>query len=278
MPGAVLVEQLVAVGLKASRRAEEHVHRPCVPCGVKVLAWDRNGQVGEAVEVEVARRYGRPKAVTRFGVVLDARAVLVPELVPGGIQTRGGTVQRVHRTGIDHAAVSSPAAPMARSAKRSPLKSPEARLVPGGAASTVVGSMATLSEGNRSTELVATLAVLLIVPAAVGCTTTGVRGPTAGPDDDEAHVGPAPSWVTSRPRVPGRRRRNTRLRPPRGRMRALRFARARLSYPVCRDLDGRVTGDMPPGPAKRSGRQADEPVDRLGIPLEAARSPRPPPG
>jgi hypothetical protein len=45
-----------------------------------------------------------------------------------------------------------------------------------------------------------------------------------------------------------------------------------------RDLDGRVTGDMPPGPAKRSGRQADEPVDRLGIPLEAARSPRPPPG
>src|SRR2546423_1523911 len=83
--GAVLGPELAAVGGEAVHRAGQDVDgaRAAGP------AVGADGQVVEAVVVEVAARQREPEEVAALGVVGDAGAVLAPELaVTGGESAR----------------------------------------------------------------------------------------------------------------------------------------------------------------------------------------------
>ena len=72
----------------AHGRAVDDIHRPGVADDSHVLPMDPDGQVVEAVVVEVARGESRAEKVARLGHVGDARAVLVPDLAACGGQPR----------------------------------------------------------------------------------------------------------------------------------------------------------------------------------------------
>src|SRR3954471_3670666 len=70
--GAVLVPDLVARGAQAGGRAVDDVDGPGVDDGADVLARDADGQVVEAVVIEVPHRQGGPELIPGAGHAVDA--------------------------------------------------------------------------------------------------------------------------------------------------------------------------------------------------------------
>ena len=94
---AVLVPSPVAGGRQAAAGAAiNHVDR----ADICVLPRDPNGQVFKAIVVEVTGGQRFTKAVVRFGLPVNAEAVLVPNLVAGGRQAAGAAINHVDRSGI----------------------------------------------------------------------------------------------------------------------------------------------------------------------------------
>ena len=62
---------------------------------VRVFQGDPDGQVGEAVTIEVPRGHGEPELVVDLGRALDIRAVLGPDLVPVRSEAVGRSVDQI---------------------------------------------------------------------------------------------------------------------------------------------------------------------------------------
>jgi hypothetical protein len=102
--GAAALEQgLAAGGGQPGRRAEQDGHGPGVAGGADVLARGADGQVEDAVVVEVARRQRRPVLVARLGIGLG-------EQRPAG-EAAAGAHEHVDRAGGDHGADRLPGRP-----------------------------------------------------------------------------------------------------------------------------------------------------------------------
>ncbi len=97
-PAGALEEGLAPGGGDAAAGAEQDGDRAGVVDAADVLAGNADGQVEEAVAVEVAGRQRRPEEVDRFGVVLGE------ELAAGAGEAAGGAVQDVDRAGERDAA------------------------------------------------------------------------------------------------------------------------------------------------------------------------------
>jgi hypothetical protein len=129
-PGAVLGKELAADSVSPSR-TEQHVDRPAAVGGTVVLAGSADGQVGEAVAVEVANVERVAELVVPLGDAGDPRAVLGEELAAGTRQPAAVPYSTFTAPASTTAPTSSnDTTPTARSAKRSPSKSPTASASP----------------------------------------------------------------------------------------------------------------------------------------------------
>src|SRR5688572_25200143 len=75
------MQVLAAGGSKPSRRAENHVHSAGPNHGSQILFWNADGQIDEAVVVEIACRHGSAERFAGRSTVGNAVDVLVPELL-----------------------------------------------------------------------------------------------------------------------------------------------------------------------------------------------------
>ena len=100
--GAVLVPQLVAEVGEAGGRARQHVDRTRTRDRADRVEIGADGQIVEAVGVEVAGGLGLAEQVAHFGGVQDAWTVLVPELVPDRGEPGCGAREHVDHTRSVH--------------------------------------------------------------------------------------------------------------------------------------------------------------------------------
>ena len=91
-----LGEQPSPAGGQPSRGTVEHAHRTHREAAPDALEGCADGQVGEPVLVEIARRQGPAEPV----LLLGSAAQLGEEPPPGGRQPTGGAVQHAHRTSV----------------------------------------------------------------------------------------------------------------------------------------------------------------------------------
>src|SRR6266508_5869295 len=102
-PGAVLGEQLPACSWQATDRSVQDIDRPSVGYCADVLVDRPDGQIGQAVIVEVVEEdppgQGAAEAVARLGGAQQPRAALDEELVAAA-QPGGRPVQDVDRPGV----------------------------------------------------------------------------------------------------------------------------------------------------------------------------------
>src|SRR6266508_5098926 len=87
-PWAVLGEELTAGTGQPGGGAIQHIHGPCTGGCAHVLAADADGQVGEAIAVEVASAEHVAEVVVRLGAADHPGAVLGEQLAPGTRQPR----------------------------------------------------------------------------------------------------------------------------------------------------------------------------------------------
>jgi hypothetical protein len=100
----VLVPNLVVGGSQTSWSPIQDVDGAGIYGVTDVLAGDPDGEVAEAVEVEVTGHESLPEAIALLGRTLYARRVLRPDLVVRRAQTRGAAVEDVDGAGIDDGA------------------------------------------------------------------------------------------------------------------------------------------------------------------------------
>ena len=88
------------VAVEPAGVAVEHVGRAGIGDAAEVLVRDAHGQILAGVAVQVARRHGVAEVVGGLDDLLDAGAVLVPDLVAGRREPAGAAVEHVGRAGI----------------------------------------------------------------------------------------------------------------------------------------------------------------------------------
>jgi hypothetical protein len=124
--GSLLREELAAGAAEPTCRAVQHVDRPGKGDVADILVADADGQVSEAVLVEVTGRQRIAEVVLRFGAISHAQGVLGEQRATGAAEAVRQAIQQDDRPGVDDAAKALERAPTARSAKPSWLKSPAA--------------------------------------------------------------------------------------------------------------------------------------------------------
>ena len=90
------------VSLETSRGSIQDIHRPCASLGLDCFTGIAGSQVVEAIPVEITCSQTPAKLLVAVLNALDARAVLIPELIVGGVglQASGRPVQQVDRACI----------------------------------------------------------------------------------------------------------------------------------------------------------------------------------